>query len=204
MASTVETIIAQMNDNAAMIQQESIARATADSVNAIYTTQVAANLNSTNATVQTTSSALATLDGKVAASYSIKLGVTADGRYYGAGMGIGIENTPAGMQSQVIFLADRFSIMNTNSGVQATPFVVNGSQVIMNSAIIGDATIGFAKIADNLQSTNFVSGWAGWALTKGGYLELNGSGGSGRLTISNNVVAVYDANGTLRVRLGLW
>lgn len=204
MASTIETLTAQVNENTALVVQESVARATADSVNASYTTAVQASLNQTNATVQTNSQAIATLDGKVAASYSIKLGVTQDGRYYGAGMGIGIENTPAGMQSQVIFLADRFSIMNTASGVTAAPFVVNGSQVIINNALIGDATIGFAKIADNLQSTNFVSGWAGWALTKGGYLELNGSGGTGRLCISNNTVLVYDANGVLRVRLGLW
>jgi hypothetical protein len=26
-------------------------------------------------------------------------------------MGIGVQNTPAGMQSQVLFLADRFAVM---------------------------------------------------------------------------------------------
>jgi predicted phage tail protein len=211
MAAKVETIIAQVNDNTALIQQESVARATADSVNATYTTSVQASLNNTNAMVQTQASAIATTDGnlntlntKVAAAYSIKLGVASNGQYYAAGMGIGIENTPAGMQSQVIFTADRFAIMNQTNNVTTSPFVVQGGQTIINSAVIGDATIGFAKIADNLQSTNFVSNSTGWALTKGGYLELNGSGGQGRISITNNVIMVFDAGGVLRVRLGLW
>jgi hypothetical protein len=42
--------------------------------------------------------------------YNIKVGVSSNGQYYAAGMGIGVENTPSGMQSQVIFLADRFAV----------------------------------------------------------------------------------------------
>ncbi|MNI39314.1 hypothetical protein D3C73_934940 [compost metagenome] len=63
-------------------------------------------------------------------------------------MGIGIENTPAGMQSQVLFLADRFAVMNTANGATATPFVIQNGQVIINNALIGTAAITNAMIAD--------------------------------------------------------
>ncbi|MCZ4058228.1 DUF1983 domain-containing protein [Pantoea sp. LMR881] len=94
------------------------AQADANRAFAQYQQTVSAQFNDTNATVQQTSSAVSSLDGKVSAQYSIKLGVDSNGRYYAAGMGIGVENTPDGMQSQVLFLADRFAVM-TNVG--ATP-----------------------------------------------------------------------------------
>lgn len=109
------------------------------------------------------------------------------------------------MQSQVLFLADRFAILHSVEGNAIAPFVVQGGQTIMNNAIIGDATINFAKISDTLQSTNYVANTSGWRLAKNGALELNGMvPGQGRLTINNNVLQVYDGAGTLRVRLGLW
>ncbi|MNR87506.1 Carbohydrate binding domain protein [compost metagenome] len=148
MATRVETLSAQVNNATAMIQTEATARADADSANATYTQTVQASLNNTNATVQTNANTLTTLNGKVSAAYSIKLGVSTDGRYYAAGMGIGIENTPAGMQSQVLFLADRFAVMNTANGATATPFVIQNGQVIINNALIGTAAITNAMIAD--------------------------------------------------------
>lgn len=139
------------------------------------------------------------------AMYSIKLGVDSEGRYYGAGMGIGIENTPAGLQSQVLFVADRFAILNQIDGVVTSPFVVQGGQTIINNAVIGDATIGFAKIDDTIQSTNYVPQVSGWRLWKNGDFEINGSvPGQGRILLNNNGLKVYD-NQTppvVRVQIG--
>lgn len=137
--------------------------------------------------------------------YSIKLGLDANGRYYGAGMGLGISNTPEGMQSQVLFVADRFAILNQINGQVSSPFIVQGGQTIINNAVIGDATIQFAKIGDDVQSTNYVPGQTGWRLGKTGSLEFNGQvAGGGRLSMNNQVLQVFDQNGTLRVRLGIW
>jgi len=147
-ASYIQTLITKSGDNAAAIQTEATARASGDSANATQITTLQANLGTTNANVVTNANAIATTNGQLAAAYSVKLGITSGGVYYGAGMGIGIENTPAGMQSQVIFLADRFAIMNSASGVYTAPFVVQGGQVIINNAMIGTATIGTAMIAD--------------------------------------------------------
>lgn len=145
------------------------------------------------------------LKGELEVMYSIKLGIDVNGNYYGAGMGIGIENTPEGMQSQVLFVADRFAILNQIGGQVTSPFVVQGGVTYLNAAVIGDATINFAKISDDIQSTNYVPGQTGWKLGKNGVFELAGQvAGGGRMTLNNQVLQVYDGNGTLRVRLGIW
>ncbi|HFG2086425.1 TPA: hypothetical protein ACGF4X_001222 [Vibrio cholerae] len=48
-------------------------------------------------------------------------------------------------------------------------------------ANIGDATIGFAKIQDDMQSVNFKEGATGWRLTKGGGFEANNAVFRGRM-----------------------
>lgn len=204
-ATRLDTLTTQVGDTEAAILQESIARADADGALATQVNSVQATAAGNTAAIETTSTALAGLDGELTAMYSIKVGIDSQGRYYSAGMGIGIENTPSGMQSQVLFVADRFAILNAVNGTFTAPFVVQGGQTIINNAVIGNATIGFAKINDDVQSTNYVAGQTGWRLSKNGTLEFNGTvAGQGRLTINNNVLRVYDGAGTLRVRLGIW
>jgi predicted phage tail protein len=60
--------------------------------------------------------------------YSIKVAVDANGNQYAAGMGIGVQNTPAGMQSQVLFLADRFAVMTQAGGAVTLPFVIQNGR----------------------------------------------------------------------------
>jgi predicted phage tail protein len=146
--------------NAAAIQTEQTARANADSALGQRVDTVQASAGSNASAVQQTSTALAQLDGKLQAMYSVKVGVTADGKYYGAGMAIGVENSPVGMQSQVLFTADRFAIINKVSGASTvtTPFVVENGQVFMNSAFIGE-----------LQNKTLIQ-------REGGYLSVYGPG----------------------------
>ncbi|MDI5830716.1 phage tail protein [Shewanella xiamenensis] len=201
----IDTVQATTGANTAAIQQEQTARVDADSALASQITTVQATANNASAAVQQTSTALAQLDGKLQAMYSIKVGVTADGKYYGAGMAIGVENTPEGMQSQVLFTADRFAIVNQITGTSTitTPFVVQGGQVFINNAVIGDGTITNAKIGSYIQSTNYVAQTTGWKLDKAGVFEINGStAGQGRMQISNNRIDVYDNSGNLVCRMG--
>jgi hypothetical protein len=51
------------------------------------------------------------------------------------------------MQTQVYALADRFAVLNLVNGVVATPFVIQDGQVVMNSALIGNASIGTLQLA---------------------------------------------------------
>ncbi|HDT5589274.1 TPA: phage tail protein, partial [Enterobacter hormaechei subsp. hoffmannii] len=79
-------------------------QATATQINGITAT-----VNGHTSAITTNAQAIANVNGQLSAMYNIKVGVTSNGQYYAAGMGIGVENTPSGMQSQVIFLADRFA-----------------------------------------------------------------------------------------------
>jgi predicted phage tail protein len=165
---------------------------------------VRAEVNQNSATVQTVSQSVATLDGKVSTSWSVKMQVTADGKYVAAGVGLGIENGPAGLQSQFLVGADRFAIVNTIAGgAISVPFAVQGGQVFMNSAFIQDASIGNAKIGFFIQSDNYIAGVQGWRIDKAGNFELNSPlGGGARQTINNNGGKVFDENGVKRYQWG--
>lgn len=219
-ASFSQQVVVQATENEASVERDTLlqasvastdarltieeqTRATADGALASQLTTVTATANNASASASTALTATNTISGGLATMYSVKLGINNNGQYYAAGMGIGIENTPAGLQSQVLFVADRFAILNQINGTTTSPFVVQGGQTIINSAVIGDATIGFAKINDDVQSTNYIAGVQGWRLQKSGVFEINGSvPGEGRMVINNNAVSVFDANGVLRVKLG--
>lgn len=194
---------AEVSSTSARLVIEEQTRANADGALAGQINTVQATANNASATASTALTATNTISGGLSTMYSVKLGIDVNGRYYAAGMGIGIENTPAGMQSQVLFVADRFAILNQINGAVTSPFIVQGGQTIINEAIIGNATIGFAKINDDVQSTNYIPGVQGWRLQKSGNFEINGSvPGQGRMAINNSSVRVYDSNGVLRVKLG--
>lgn len=204
LASRVDTLSAKVDgDIAAALQSEATARANADGALSSRIDTVQATANGAAASVQTVSQAQAATDGKLQAMYSVKLGVTSNGQYYAAGMGLGIENTPQGMQSQVLFQADRFAVINVANGQIATPFVIQGGQVFINSAVIGEGTIDMAKIATALQSTDYVAGQQGWRLDKSGTFEINGSvAGQGRMQLTNRALKFWDGNSVLRIQAG--
>ncbi len=143
-------------------------QATATQINAITAT-----VNGHTASITTNAQAIANVNGQLSAMYNIKVGVTSNGQYYAAGMGIGVENTPSGMQSQVIFLADRFAVTTAAGNSVALPFVIQNGQTFIRASFIQDGTIENAKIGNYIQSNNYVAGSAGWKLNKAGDAELN-------------------------------
>ena len=68
--------------------------------------------------------------------WAVKLQQMQDGRLYIAGIGAGIENTPAGMQSQVLLAADRIAMINPANGNTKPMFVGQGDQIFMNDAFL--------------------------------------------------------------------
>ncbi|ELE9014736.1 phage tail protein [Enterobacter cloacae] len=174
-------------------------QATATQINGITAT-----VNGHTSAITTNAQAIANVNGDLKAMYNIKVGVSSNGQYYAAGMGIGVENTPSGMQSQVIFLADRFAVTTMAGGTVTLPFVIQNGQTIIRDTVIGDGTISNAKIGNYIQSNNYVAGSAGWKLDKGGTFEINGVAGGGRMLITSTLIRIYDSNNVLRVRMGLW
>lgn len=168
--------------------------------------------NGLRADVQTTATALADVTGKVSAQWGIKLGVTSGGRYYAAGMGIGIDNSSGIVQSDVSFLADRFTIMSDIAGTPRAFFALVGGQVFMDSAFIQNASINGAKIVngaiDNakiatvIQSNDWASNGTGWNLDKNSGFSMRAIGSGGSMTLDSRGLRIYDGSGNWQVKVG--
>jgi predicted phage tail protein len=156
------------------------------------------------AQLQQQATTIADSANKIASSYSVRLALSSGGQYYAAGFGLGLDNSSGALQSSFVVSADRFAVLNTVAGnVLTAPFAVVNGQTFISDAFIQDGSITNAKIGEVIQSNNWVSGQAGWAISKTGYFEMNGNTpGAGRIVITSAGVKVYDQNGTLRVQLG--
>ncbi|HEI6925353.1 TPA: DUF1983 domain-containing protein, partial [Yersinia enterocolitica] len=152
---------------------------------------VSARLQENEAVIQTKATTEFTHEGGKAI-YNINAGITYNGQYYSAGMAIGVETTTDGVKSQVLFMADRFAVMTQAGGEWYTPFVIQNGQVIISQAFIGEGTITTAKIAEVIQSTDYVEGREGWRITKAGTAEFN------NVTIRGTV---YATNGVFSGRI---
>jgi len=173
-------------------------QASATKINSLTVT-----VNGQTAAINQTAQAVADVNGNLNAMYNIKVGVAANGQYYAAGMGIGVQNTPGGMQSQVIFLADRFAVTTQAGAVVSLPFVIQNGQTFIRETFIQDGTITNAKIGAYIQSSNYVVGTLGWRIDKNGTIEINGGvAGQGRLVITNNRIISYDQYGRLAAVMG--
>ncbi|HEM7468808.1 TPA: phage tail protein [Enterobacter hormaechei] len=202
-ASSLLSLQTDVNGNKASINSlnqtfSNYQQATATQINGITAT-----INGHTSAISTNAQAIANVSGDLKAMYSIKVAVDANGKQYAAGMGIGVENTPSGMQSQVLFLADRFAVMAQAGGAVTLPFVIQNGQVFIRETFIQDGTIGNAKIGNYIQSNNYVAGSVGWRLDKGGTFENYGStAGEGAMKQTNQTISVKDANNVLRVQIG--
>lgn len=188
-------------------------QASATKINSLTVT-----VNGQTAAINQTAQAVADVNGNLNAMYNIKVGVAANGQYYAAGMGIGVQNTPGGMQSQVIFLADRFAVTTAAGNGVALPFVIQNGQTFIRASFIQDGTIENAKIGNYIQSNNYAAGSAGWRITKDGASEFNnvivrgeihaavgkfGFNGNGGITINSNGITVPLSGGG-KVVVGRW
>ncbi|WP_407219091.1 phage tail protein [Enterobacter hormaechei] len=190
-------------------------QATATQIN-----DITATINGHTSAISTNAQAIASVSGDLKAMYSIKVAVDANGKQYAAGMGIGVENTPSGMQSQVLFLADRFAVMAQAGGAVTLPFVIQNGQVFIRETLIQDGTIGNAKIGSYIQSSTWDgTGNVGWHINKSGYATFNnvtvrGSiyatngnfsfNGSGNTTVINGNGVTINIPGGGRIVLGTW
>lgn len=156
---------------------------TADEALSTKIDQLTVTVNGNTTAIETTSEALTDFKGNVDASWSIKIATDNNGMKYATGMSLGLTGSGTNVQSQCIFLVDRFVLMTAANGTYQTPFYVTNGAMYVREAFIKDASIGTAKIADaaittakiaqQIQSTNYASGSAGWMINKNGGAEFN-------------------------------
>lgn len=107
-----------------------------------------AGIGEDSAAVEQVMRAMVELDGKISSSWGIKLQANQNGVRYVSGVGLDLTNESGVMQSTFAVLADRFAVMHATNGDPVTVFSVQGGASILNTALIGFASITEAKIAN--------------------------------------------------------
>lgn len=205
-ASSAEKFVqisVSFDDVNSSITEWSQAMTTADEALSTKIDQLKVTIDGNTTAIETTSKALTDFKGNVDASYSIKIATDSRGVKYATGMSLGLTGSGTNVQSQCIFLVDRFVLMTAANGTYTTPFYVTGGAMYVREAFIKDASITNAKIGSYIQSNNYVSGSTGWKLDKSGTFENYGSvSGEGAMKWTNTTISVKDGNNVLRVQIG--
>ncbi len=195
-----EAVEVKVAATAAAVAAEQTARISGEGALASSVETLKTSVGGNTLAIQTNATAIQTVDGKVTANWTVRLQYeAATGLYKYAGIGLGLENGPGGLQSQFIIDADRFAI--GQAGI--VPFAVQGGQTFIKSAFIQDGTITNAKIGNYIQSNNYDPGKAGWKLFFDGTFEINGVvPGQGRSMMTNRSLRFWDNGGVKRVQIG--
>ncbi|KOQ85969.1 host specificity protein, partial [Enterobacter asburiae] len=172
-AESLRTLDSSAGGNTANVTDLSKTLADFTQASATQINSLKVTVNGQQAAIVQNAQVSADINNNLNAMYSIKVAVDANGRQYAAGMGIGVQNTPSGMQSQVLFLADRFAVMSQAGGTVTLPFVIQNGQTFIRDTFIQDGTITNAKIGNVIQSNNYSAGTAGWTINKNGSAEFN-------------------------------
>jgi predicted nucleic acid-binding Zn-ribbon protein len=147
-ATSISQLESGVANNKSAIQTVGQTVADNKSAQAQVNQQVQSSIGDVAASAQESTEAIATLDGKIASSWAVKLQGNQNGVKYVAGVGLDLTNESGVTQSTFAVLADRFAVMHAVNGVPATVFSVQGGASILNSALIGNASITEAKIAN--------------------------------------------------------
>ncbi|MGX8814962.1 phage tail protein [Enterobacter kobei] len=219
-AESLRTLDSSTGGNTANVTDLSKTLADFTQASATQINSLKVTVNGQSAAIVQNSQVSADINNNLNAMYSIKVAVDSNGNQYAAGMGIGVQNTPSGMQSQVLFVADRFAVMAQAGGTVTLPFVIQNGQTFIRDTFIQDGTISNAKIGSYIQSSTWDgTGNVGWHINKSGYATFNnvtvrGSiyatngnfsfNGSGNTTVINGNGVTINIPGGSRIVLGTW
>ena len=142
----------------AAIDEERILRENGDGALAQTISQTTAIANGAMAATQVNAQSIANTNGSLSAMYTIKTQLTVGGIPYIAGIGIGVSNESGTVTTTISMLADKFALINNNTGVLTSPFFIEDSNTYIKAAFIQQATIVNLLIDATLQSTATDSG----------------------------------------------
>ncbi|HFR6051867.1 TPA: hypothetical protein ACHXHT_003959, partial [Shigella sonnei] len=194
----VTQLRSDVNGQIATVNQQMATKATASTVDAQYSLSV--NANGTVAGIRLVASQGASNNSAIyfAADKFIVSG--SDSATVGGTAPFAIVNGTTYIKTSMIQAA------SIGTGYIADAAITNAkiANASINGAKIIDGEITNAKIGNQIMSNNYVYNQSGWLIDKNQGIFINGQGGTGRMTITNNVIQIFDNNGVLRVRMGLW
>ncbi|WP_235668155.1 DUF1983 domain-containing protein [Pseudomonas coronafaciens] len=132
----------------------------------------------------------------------MKTSTTVGGRTVMAGLAVGVEGQE--QESQILAFAQRFAILDEASGTMIAPFVVQGGQVFINTAIINTAFI--REIIAGMSITSQAKNSRGEPLLElnfvTGAVNIRSQDAEGSVLLNNRGLYVYDANLVERTAVG--
>ncbi|QQN29351.1 TipJ family phage tail tip protein [Pseudomonas syringae group genomosp. 3] len=205
-AQRITNLTATINSNQeatqAAMQAESTARADADGSLTKQVTTAQSTANGATASAETATKTVSALGGKVSSLTTIKTSTTVGGRTVMAGLAIGVEGQQ--QESQILAFAQRFAILDEASGTMIAPFVVQGGQVFINTAIINTAFI--KEIIAGMSITSQAKNSRGEPLLElnfvTGAVNIRSQDADGSTLLNNRGFYVYDANLAERTAIG--
>lgn len=123
-------------DNAALKGDIATIAKTVDETKSEIAQTVNKTLENQSTTIQQIQRVQRDTDNALNAMWAVKLQRMQDGRLYIAGIGSGIENTPEGIQSQILMMADRIAMINPANGNTIPLMVAQGDQIFMNEVLV--------------------------------------------------------------------
>ncbi|MDC3735398.1 phage tail protein [Pseudomonas syringae pv. syringae] len=165
-------------------------------------TTLNAAVDGASASAETATKTVSELGGKVSSLTTIKTATTVGGRTVMAGLAIGVEGQQ--QESQILAFAQRFAILDEASGTMIAPFVVQGGQVFINTAIINTAFI--KEIIAGMSITSQAKNSRGEPLLElnfvTGAVNIRSQDADGSTLLNNRGLYVYDANLVERTAVG--
>jgi len=166
-------------------------------------TQVQAQIEDVTSVLEDKLTATVDADGATAI-HTLKAGVRINDVFYSAGMSIAVlaqQGKP--VITRIGFNANQFVLMSGSGDTQYSPFASIDGQVFIDDAFIRKASINSGKIADYLQSDDYVVGRSGMRIGfRTGSIEINGSNSLGMMKQDNVTISIANASRQLKVQLG--
>ncbi|QIQ50267.1 tail protein [Pseudomonas phage Lana] len=119
-------------------------------------TSLTSRVGTAEANITTTATTLASTNGTLTSMWAMKINTNVNGKNFIAGMGAGITTVGGITQSEILFQADRFALLNTSTNGIQMPFFIESGITYITSAMIKNASIMAAQIASAQINTGHI------------------------------------------------
>ncbi|EMB6100822.1 phage tail tip protein J-related protein [Proteus mirabilis] len=160
-------------------------------------TRLESQVGTSSAKIEQTSKVVTDINGKISASWTMKVQQDSKGNKVITGIGLGFN---AQGNSQFLVNAQNFAVISSLNGKVVTPFVVKNGQVVIHEALMDKAWIQKLVVLNYFKSSGFDKGNGFLLDAKNNIFRF--TGGNGALNITNNQLVIKDEKKRLVMKIG--
>ncbi|MFW5407753.1 TipJ family phage tail tip protein [Pectobacterium brasiliense] len=202
-AKSLRELSSKFNENSSKINQEIETLTKNDESKSKTLTQLLSEVGKNTSALEQQMQTVFDKQGNGKSIYTLKMGVNVDGKFYDAGLAIGVEVINGVVHRQFLVNTSTFAILDNNSGEVTSPFVIQDGRAVFDNGLFGKASIGRLQMADSIESDDYISGRSGIKLDfKNGNIEMNSRKEKGGMTFNGDRIDLYNEDGELTIRIG--